>query len=49
MEEQILQEEVQQVPYVPRPKWQVWLARAALVIFVIGVILYYLNIFGVAK
>lgn len=49
MEEQILQEEVQQAPYVPRPKWQVWLARVALVIFIIGVILYYLNIFGAAK
>ena len=48
MEEQILQEEVQQ-PYVPRPKWQVWLARVALVVFVIGVILYYCNIFGAVK
>ena len=48
MEEQILQEEVQQT-YVPRPKWQVWLARVALVVFVIGVILYYCNIFGAVK
>ena len=48
MEEQILQE-VPEEGYQPRPKWQVWAARVALVIFVIGVILYYCNIFGAVK
>lgn len=31
--------------YVPRPAWQVWAARIALVIFLLGLILYYLNVF----
>ena len=31
--------------YVPRPTWQVWAARIALVIFILGLILYYLNVF----
>ena len=30
--------------YVPRPMWQVWGARIGLVIFILGLILYYLNI-----
>ena len=30
--------------YVPRPMWQVWAARIGLVIFILGLILYYLNI-----
>ncbi len=30
--------------YVPRPKWQVWAARIGLVLFIILLILYYLNI-----
>ena len=29
--------------YTPRPKYQVWLARIALVVFVILVLLYYFN------
>lgn len=37
MDEQNLQEQ----PYVPRPRWQVWTARAALVLVIIGVICYY--------
>ena len=32
--------------YVPRPMWQVWAARIALVVFILGMILYYLNVFG---
>ncbi len=32
--------------YVPRPMWQVWAARVALVVFILGMILYYLNVFG---
>ena len=31
--------------YVPRPAWQVWGARIALVVFILGLILYYLNVF----
>ena len=31
--------------YVPRPAWQVWAARIALVIFILGLILYYSNVF----
>lgn len=30
--------------YVPRPKWQVWGARAALVVLIVGIILYYWHI-----
>lgn len=30
--------------YQPRPRWQVWLARAGVVIVVIGYILYLLQI-----
>ena len=30
--------------YVPRPMWQVWAARIGLVVFILGLILYYLNI-----
>jgi len=31
--------------YVPRPAWQVWLARIGLVIFLGFLILYYINFF----
>ena len=31
--------------YVPRPLWQVWAARIGLVVFILGLILYYLNVF----
>ncbi len=31
--------------YVPRPRWQVWLARIALVLFILLLIGYYLNLF----
>lgn len=27
--------------YKPRPKWQVWLARVAVVIMIISILLYY--------
>ena len=36
----------QEEPYVPRPAWQVWAARIGLVIFVVGLILYYVNVMG---
>ena len=38
--------EVQEEHYVPRPAWQVWAARIGLVVFLIFLVLYYLNIFG---
>jgi hypothetical protein len=37
-----IQEEEKPV-YIPRPMWQVWLARVCLVLFVALVILYYIN------
>ena len=37
-------EEAQQPSYTPRPWWQVWGARILLVLFVILVILYYINV-----
>ena len=30
--------------YVPRPAWQVWGARVALVLFILMLILYYVNL-----
>ena len=49
MEEQQIQQEVQEETYEPRPRWQVWGARIALVIFILGLIMYYCNIFGAVK
>ena len=46
MEEEIMEQEVREEGYVPRPRWQVWAARLALVIFILGLIMYYCNIFG---
>ena len=31
--------------YVPRPKWQVWVARIGLVLFILTLIAYYLHVF----
>jgi len=39
-EKEIVPEE--QPGYAPRPRWQVWLARAGLVVFVVFLILYYI-------
>ena len=33
----------QETAYVPRPKWQVWLARVCLVLFIALIIMYYIN------
>ena len=33
--------EVEQEEYIPRPRWQVWGARAALVVVLIAVALYF--------
>ena len=30
--------------YTPRPAWQVWAARIGLVIFIIFLVMYYMNI-----
>jgi len=30
--------------YVPRPAWQVWTARIALVLFILLILMYYWNI-----
>ena len=49
MDEQILEQEVQEEGYTPRPKWQVWAARVGLVIFFLGLIMYYCNIFGAVR
>ena len=34
-----------QEEYKPRPKWQVWLARVGLVVFLITVIVFYIHLF----
>ena len=49
MDEQLMEQEVQEEAYVPRPRWQVWGARIALVVFIIGLIRYYCNIFGAVR
>lgn len=39
-------EETPEVPrYQPRPKWQVWLARIVLVVFLALLAMYYVNIY----
>ena len=40
MDEQMMPKE----QYIPRPKWQIWLARTGVVIMIIGYILYCLQI-----
>ncbi len=35
----------QQERYVPRPPWQVWGARIGLVLFILMLIMYYINMF----
>lgn len=32
----------EQTAYVSRPRWQVWLARVGLIVFVVFLILYYI-------
>ena len=41
--------QMQEETYVPRPLWQVWGARIALVVFILGLIMYYCNIFGAVR
>ena len=38
-------EETKEPGYVPRPAWQVWGARIGLVIFVLFLVMYYINTF----
>ena len=38
-------EETKEPGYIPRPAWQVWGARIGLVIFVLFLVMYYINIF----
>ena len=38
-------EQLEEDIHIPRPRWQVWLARIALIIFVAFLIMYYTNIF----
>ena len=46
MEEERMESEIQEeTGYQPRPKWQVWLARIGLVVFILFLILYYINFF----
>ena len=49
MEEQDILQEVPEEGYTPRPLWQVWGARIALVVFILGLIMYYCNIFGAVR
>lgn len=54
MENEHLEQDLEQIPeageinepptYVPRPTWQVWGARICLVLFLLLVLMYYLNI-----
>ena len=49
MENKELQEQdepaVEETPkYIPRPAWQVWFARVALVLFIALIIMYMINI-----
>ena len=37
-------QEAKETGYAPRPAWQVWAARIGLVVFVIFLVMYYLNI-----
>ena len=39
------QEHPNESGYTPRPAWQVWAARIGLVVFVIFLVMYYINIF----
>ena len=49
MDEQQIEQEVQEETYVPRPLWQVWGARSALGVCILGLIMYYCNIFGAVR
>ena len=44
MEQEYPEQSEQQQSPIPRPRWQVWLARVALIVFVAFLIMYYVNI-----
>ena len=41
---EVLPEDLEPEPYKPRPCWQVWGARIGLVLFILVVVMYYINI-----
>lgn len=43
-EEQQIETQEEKPKYKPRPEWQIWAARAGLVIMIISIILYYIHI-----
>ena len=45
MDEQKDLQQQENTGYTPRPKWQVWLARLGLVVFVLFLIMYYIILF----
>ena len=47
MDEQRKEERIEtgETGYTPRPAWQVWAARIGLAIFLIFLVMYYINIF----
>ena len=49
MDQQNFEQNIPEAEYTPRPAWQVWGARIALVIFLLGLIMYYCNIYGAIK
>jgi len=49
MDEEIMEQDLQEEGFKPRPWWQVWGARIALVIFILGLIMYYCNIFWAVR
>ena len=48
MENEELNQQTPELPqesYEPRPAWQVWLARIGLVVFILFLLMYYINLF----
>ena len=45
MDDERVELQPEEEKYVPRPRWQIWAARIGLVVFILGLILYYLNVF----
>ena len=44
-EERIESTQQEEVPSKPRPRWQVWLARLGLVVFILFLIMFYIILF----
>lgn len=44
-QQNVTPEETENTGYLPRPKWQIWLARIGLVLFILVIVLYYINMF----